>query len=202
VASVAVIGCGDAQRPTRAPLGDRGFAVLTSREPTGARPPAQVIASLQKSQDPAFSNRDIADARAISPLGGVWLVPNGESDLCLVRLIAPLIPVLDGEHLPDGVIRSCATARAASQGRLVEVQALVTSRHVSGRNLVVGIVPDGVRSVTISLLHGSRHLSVARNSFGALVGIPTALTFADPNGVVQRVRLQTFAPSHPADHTG
>lgn len=119
-----------------------------------------------------------------------WLVPAADERLCLLYTVNALTLGPGGRPLPPAVVQHCATGAAATAGRLVVTQSLSPSDPAgSGAILVVGVVPDGVRRV--SVISGDGHETVAavrRNSYAATIVDPTAVTFSDHvgNGTLSR----------------
>jgi hypothetical protein len=126
---------------------------------------------------------DIYGARRVLPDQQGWLVSAPEDRLCLVRIVYPLVSEMDGKYLYPSVSRSCVSEAAAEAGRLVEVQSLSTTFVKHPPTRVDGIVPDGVRYVTIRFAGtASKVVEVVRNAYEAIVTNPRSVSFAAERG--------------------
>lgn len=146
---------------------------------------------LPSRSDPLLTQASEREARRL-PLRApaAWLVPAADERLCLLYTVNALMLGPGGRPLPPAVVQQCATVAAATAGRLVVTQSLSpSSRAGAGAILVVGVVPDGVRRV--SVISGDGHQtvgSVRGNSYAGTVVDPTAVKFSDDvgNGTVSR----------------
>jgi hypothetical protein len=133
-------------------------------------------------QVPLSEEASVDAARRLSSTS--WLVPVSGGRLCLVYSVKALTRGPGGSPLPPALVQQCATVSAAIAGRLVVTQSLgLSSRAASGAVLILGVVPDGVRRV--SVIGGDGHttsLLVGHNSYAGTVVDPTAVSFSDHAG--------------------
>jgi hypothetical protein len=183
-----------------------GLAVLDEARTASDLLPGEVLTALTQSVQPEFSKADIRSARRVLPLSPGWLVPAGDGQTCLVRLIYPLIPAVHGIALSPTPSYTCASEAATAEGHLVETQSLTTSGTSTGDARVVGVVPDGVTSVTVVSSEGRRTtLPVFRNAYEAIVRDPTVVRFLvrDGNHRVERsMRLSNFSSANAVPRSG
>lgn len=107
-----------------------------------------------------------------------WLLPAPESDLCLVRVVYPLVPEINGESLPPSASRECSSEAAAEAGRLFGSQSLSTTFVKRLPTRVDGIVPDGVHYVTVHFAgDASKKVAVVRNAYEVIVINPHSVSF-------------------------
>jgi hypothetical protein len=173
-----------------------GFAVLN----TSAKPddvvPKEVSTALAESVQPEFTSADIRAARRVLADEPVWLVPAVEGRLCMVRLVFPLVTGAQGRDLGPIPAQVCASEAEARAGELVSTHSLATSATRRASTSIVGIVPDGVRQVSlISRLGTSTTLPVIRNSYATVALEPASVTFVVDRGgrrVTRMVPLATF----------
>lgn len=140
--------------------------------------PSWVIHDLLLDSEPTLSTTDLRAARRVLAHQRGWLIPAAGNELCLARVVNPLVPEIDGQLLHPSVERSCASKTEAAAGRLSEAQSLSTTfrKHMPTR--VVGIVPDGVNEVTIHLDGGaSAQVAVAHNSYEDVLVNPSSVSF-------------------------
>jgi hypothetical protein len=122
-------------------------------------------------------------ARRLSSTVPAWLVPESDERLCLLHTVKALIRGRGGRSLPFAIVQQCTTMATARAGRLVVTQSLSASRQGSSAVMILGVVPDGV--TTVSVLDGGGHakvLRVRRNSYAGIVVDPSAVRFSDRVG--------------------
>jgi hypothetical protein len=135
-------------------------------------------------------------------LAGAWLVPAADGELCLVHLIHPLIARIAGRVLAPAVARACAGGEEAERGQLLEVRSLTLGAYADRAELL-GVVPDGVRAVSVERagVLAPVTVPVARNAYRAIVREPTSVRFRDGHVVrslsVTLVRAGAVAPARP-----
>ena len=177
VGGAGASGCGRAivsvsHTPTMA------FAVSRSQRTPDDALPQQVVDALLLSTRPEFVNADLQFARRILPLSRGWLVPAKNREVCLVRLVEPLIPQEHGVPLQPAVSTLCQPEPAAQEGRLIGAQALAVHAVPSPPYLVVGVVPDGARRVELLYgSHGHEAIPTTRNAYEAIVRAPRTIRF-------------------------
>jgi hypothetical protein len=198
--------CGDTQHtPAAIAPSVGGLATLGEARTSSDLLPKEVVTALTQSVQPEFSGADIRSARRVLPLNPGWLVPAVDGQTCLVRLIYPLIPAEHGIALSPTPSYTCASEAATQEGHLVETQSLTTSGTGTTDARVVGVVPNGVTSVTL-VSRGGRATAVPvfRNAFEAIAWEPIVLRFAvrDGNHTVERsIRLSNFSSAKVAPRT-
>jgi hypothetical protein len=174
-----VSGCGRAivsvsyppDRPT-------AFAVARSQRTPEDALPQQVVDALLLSTRPEFVNADLQFARRILPLSPGWLVPAKNREVCLVRLVEPLIPQEHGVPLQPAVSTLCQPESSAQEGRLIEAQALTVHAEPYPLYRVVGVVPDGARRVELLYgSHGREFIATKRNAYESIVRAPRTIRF-------------------------
>jgi hypothetical protein len=135
-------------------------------------------------------------ARRLSSIVPAWLVPESNERLCLLYTVKALTRGRGGRPPPPAIVQQCTTMAAATAGRLVVTQSLSASRRGSSDVMMLGVVPDGV--TTVSVLDGGSHakvLPVRRNSYAGTMVDPTAVRFSDHVGhtiVSQMVPVASF----------
>lgn len=201
----AVAGCGAAVGSHPINSGQSSFSILRSARSANDAIPPWIARRLSESGNPPLLSRtDLREARKVLPHQEGWLVPAGEGNLCLVGVVQPLVPEINGQRLPPVSKRSCASEAKAEAGELFETQSLSTTFAKRLPTRVDGIVPDGVRHVTVHFLGGaSRVLPVKRNSYETIVVNPYSLSFvAHRGGRRQRYILSvpTAAGASPAPY--
>jgi hypothetical protein len=173
-----VAGCGESDaggrgdvpaRPVaRAPL---PFAVL--RAPR--RPRDTLRADLRQTLAVKTFHVRIFEARRLrlpASLPATWIVP-GPTGLCLVQPLPRDLGEFGG---------ACVTNEQARRGLLFVRNVVPAGRPAS----VVGVVPDGIRSVIVRGVNAAR-LEVAVNAYGGRVRRPRAVEF-------KRGRRRTSVP--------
>ena len=124
-----------------------------------------------------------------------WLVPATDERVCLLYTVNALTRGPGGRPLPPAVVQHCATVAAATAGRLVLTQSLSASREGSSAVMILGVVPDGVSTVSV-LSGGDGHtkvLPVRGNSYTGIVVDPTAVRFSERAGNTTVSRLVPVA---------
>lgn len=180
---VTLAGCGATRKSQPPKLSPSAFAVLRAPASVDDAVPPWVAHYLVQGAEPTLSARDIGGARRVLANQLGWLVPAPEDELCLARVVAPLVSELGGERLYPSVKRSCVSRAEAEQGRLSETQSLSTTFAKRLPTRVVGIVPDGVREVTIHWAGGaSTRVAVARNAYEDVVVNPNSVSFTATAG--------------------
>ncbi len=155
--------------------------------------PSWVEHELTENGEPLLSRADVSRARAVLPDEG-WLIPYGASSVCLVRVIEPLVPELDGKRLYPSVTRSCATDVQAAQGHLTETQSLSTTFAKRLRTRVVGVVPDNVPDVVLRFDgRSSTRVPVMRNAYEAVLVNPNQVSFEVHAGRHRRRYVESLA---------
>jgi hypothetical protein len=196
-------GCGAAQRsqPTNKPT-PLAFAVLRAPGAVEDAVPSWVARGLLAGTEPALSSGDIESARRVLANQQGWLIPAPEDELCLVRVVEPLVSEAGGHHLYPSVKRSCVSQVQAEQGRLYETQSLSTTFAKRLPTRVVGIVPDGVGEVTIHWDGGAAaSVPVIRNAYEDVVINPSSIAFAVAKGDRDQryvVQLPSVAGARPS----
>jgi hypothetical protein len=133
-------------------------------------------------------------ARRLASAVPAWLVPKSDERLCLLYAVKALTLGPGGRPLPLAIVQQCTTVAAATVGRLVVTQSLSASRHGSGAVMILGVIPDGVS--TVSVLGGDGHtkvLPVRGNSYAGTVVDPTAVRFSDRVGTSSVSRVVPVA---------
>lgn len=116
-----------------------------------------------------------------------WLLPARHGRLCLIiNTYEDSVRVL---RLKPSYVTSCGTRRDAAAGRFILTMTSGTPSALPGdhRRLLVGIVPDGVKSVTLALASGvPRTVAPAENVYWADIGrealLSAAFTITSPDG--------------------
>jgi hypothetical protein len=206
---VALAGCGTAHEQLQPPKPrprsrPSAFAVLRAPASGDDALPPWVAHHLVDGDGPTLSAADIKGARRVLANQQGWLVPGPESELCLVRVVDPLVSQVGGQSLSPSVERSCASQAQAEQGRLSETQSLSTTFAKRLPTRVVGIVPDGVREVTIHWAGGaSTSVAVARNAYEDTLINPSSVSFTAASSGHRRryvVRLSSVAGTRPSPY--
>jgi hypothetical protein len=178
--AIGLAGCGAIQSPQSAERGETSpFAVLRAAPTIGDALPLSVARRLLESEGPNLSRRDIQGARRVLTNHQGWLIAGPGGELCLVRLVYPLVPGSHGEHLPPSVGLVCSSEAAAKGGRLMETRSLSTTLAKRLPTLVDGIVPDGVRRVVVDSTGGAHQkvVPVVRNAYEVVVVNPSSVSF-------------------------
>lgn len=176
--SSTLASCGTTSRNSRRPPRSPGFAVLNNAPTPDDAIPAEIAAALARNDPPGFDSADIRAARRVLANDPAWLLPATNGEICLERIIYPLIGEVDGVMLQPTRSQTCTSETEAQEGRLVEAQALLTSGTQAKDSKVVGITPNGVATVTIVLRNG-RHVpvTVLQNAYEAVVAHPASVRF-------------------------
>lgn len=113
--------------------------------------------------------------RARTELGNVWVIP-GSGYICLALAESSSPSSLDG-----GGVNCVATEVAVSEGTVTW-----TSIRSGDQDIVHGLVPDGVRELTLTAQNGvSKTVPVHDNVYGALLdGHFASYRFTGPRGTV------------------
>jgi hypothetical protein len=146
-----------------------GFALLRRAQDAQDGVPGSVTAVFSGASGANLAlARRVADAQQDE----AWIVPGSGSACILAR---------NGQLRIGGAV--CTSSAAALRGEL-NVQS--ASSSLPGGELVAGIVPDGVRSVTLTLADGSRQLAAVREGiYLALVhGAVTSIGASGPQGAL------------------
>ena len=164
--------------------------------------PSWVVRDLLRDSEPAFTATDIRAARRVLVHQQAWLLPAPGDDLCMARVIDPLVAEIGGQRLHPSVERSCATRAAAEAGRLSEAQSLSTTFRKRIPTRVVGVVPDGVHNVTIHFDGSSAvKVTVTRNAFEDVLINPSAISFtSSTSGESHSVPLASVAGTNSAPY--
>jgi hypothetical protein len=176
--------CSSDRQNARAAVRHPGFSLLDQRGGPNDAVPSQVTAALEADVSPEFTARDIRIARRVLPSESAWLVPAEGGDLCLVRLVYPLVSSIGGTPLGPAVAVGCNSEAAALAGRLVATQSLsATSAARTVPVRVIGIVPDGVENVSIRSGRGhASRVAVVQNAYEAVLRDPTEVLFEIRHG--------------------
>lgn len=172
------------------------FAVLGKGPTQDDVVPSEVGSVLSGNQGAGFTRTDLRAARRVLPDDPGWLVPASEHQICLVRLIYPLIPRVGDTTLGPVPSSRCATEGDARSGRLVETQALMTVGTRPKSTVVIGILPNGITGATIISRGGSGTLvMVINNAYYGVVLDPVSVRFiTHDHGQVEHhvIPLTTF----------
>jgi len=169
------------------------FHVLHRPASRGDIIPRAFAANLQKSDESPITPRDVAAARRVLQHDPAWLLPAEGEEVCLARVLYPLVSAVRGGHFPPILTHICKSVRAAELGELVEVQTLSTSTSHVGPVRVIGVAPDGVATIVIRATGGrSTRAPVIDNTYEAVVVHPTAVEF--PRGAAPSVRVPLVSP--------
>jgi len=197
VVAILATGCGGATghvrgraiaSPERIP---RGFAVLRSRRTSDDGLPASALHALASSRRPYFAASSYRGARRVLASPPAWLLSANGGDLCLVHIIYPLLSSFHGELLAPTPTFTCGSPAQARQGRLLDVQSLSTTATARAPALVLGVLPDGIGSVTIGSRDGPDVTApVLRNAFAAKIRAPAWLRYTEG----ARVRTTSLRP--------
>jgi len=107
-----------------------------------------------------------------------WLVASSDDRLCLVQLIYPVVSVVNRRSVPPITSTTCASENEAAGGNLLVTDSLIAEVGARERNLIVGIVPDGVSVVKVRETDGQVFtVRVSRNAYEALIGHPQSVGF-------------------------
>jgi hypothetical protein len=198
LSSVVVLGigtasCGDGAKhevPMQARVHTH-FAVFDAAWSRNDVLPPVVVASLREDGEQFTAKMFVRQVVAGSDPGWLVLTPNHE--LCLVRLIYPLVL---GLSLPPLTSKICDSEEWAESGHLVETQSRVVQVGEPARNIVVGVVPDGVAAVRIQERDGHMIItSVTRNAYETLTMYPRSVEFVS-KGRRFVLQLSSFDGGH------
>ncbi len=173
------------------------ISVLTEKASSDDALPRQIEEALTQSTRPRFSGPDRSAARRLLPEEPAWLVPAANGELCIARIVYPLIARLHGEPLAPVVAVACATQAATVAGKLVVTQSLATAPRASTSSptRVLGVLPDGATGVRLVFARGkSAPDEPIRNGYEIVVEDPERLQFLvrQGNGTrAESVRLVT-----------
>lgn len=165
-----------------------GFAVLTTSAAAGTRLPQSLRAYLDGQRQVAFSKSDLGAARRVVADKPYWLVPAETGVLCLTGLIYPSASrATGGPGLPPLPAVTCTPDKNAEAGRLITYQLLTTANGTYRSTRVVGVVPNGVATVTIDRRHAPPiSLPVVRNGYETMITHPVRLQFVAREGARAR----------------
>ena len=151
--------------------------------------------ALLAEQPNLIAPQNYTHARSVSTQWSTWLIPAKGEQLCLIRELYPL-RILQAVGLPPIAAADCATVEEARHGQLVITQSAGATVH--GMADVLGVVPDGVRSVMItSRNHRRTSTLVARNAYAAAVATPMQVSFLthDDHGHLRRYVIPIVTPT-------
>lgn len=194
--SVGALSCGAVKRAATTPARPKThFAVLDLPPTSDDTLPPEMVAAFRAEDDPGI-NAGTRTRRVLAGSNPGWLVLTPTKKLCLARRTYPLRPVVNGLPLPPISSKTCTSEEAAVSGRLVETESLVTQVGERARNIVVGVVPDGVAMVTIREGDGAIVIGhVTRNAYEALTTHPRSVEFAS-RGRRYVVQVRSFSGGH------
>jgi hypothetical protein len=174
--SIGAVSCGDAKRDL---LAHRHlythFAVFNVPSGPDDALPLSLVAVLRGNGQ--FSAQ-MSVRRIAAGSNPSWLVMLPSDELCLMQLTYPLLPSVNGLPLSPLPSQACTSEELAETGRLANVQSLASEAGQFGRNVVTGVVPNGVTTVMIK--EGDGHMIVApvtRNGYEVLSVDPHSLEF-------------------------
>jgi hypothetical protein len=172
-----------------------GIGVLSvGRSPDDLLPP-EVVMFLSGSVRPEYTPADLRAARRVLANEPGWLLPAADGEICLVRVVYPLLSGSGRASLPPTDSQVCEPGAGVLDGHLVETQSL-SATPAQGVTRVVGIVPDGVAKVLVVLAGGATAMvPVQRNAYEVIVREPVAVRFVRRHGsrvTAHRIELSTF----------
>lgn len=171
------------------------FSIFAAAPTAGDELSSEAVLMLRDSLEPEFSGVDIRAARRVVAGDPTWLVPSANGELCLVRVVYPVMRSQTRSSLPSTVARNCASDSRALEGRLLWVQSLATSTRGSPWATLVGAAPDGISTVTVVFGHGqSTNVAVVRNAYEVTSLGPTSVRLAK----VSAGRRVTYTVSIPS----
>ncbi len=191
VAAFLVCSCGGSTaRRVRAENSSQ-FAVLDREGTDDDLLPSDLVVTLKQSVQPEFTSEDLTLARRVLPETPAWLLPSAKGELCLVTLNYALITVVRGMAQPPAASGECVSEREARLGRLVLLRSLATTpTSTNQRTQVIGIVPDGVRTVIVDGgAPPATSVDVSRNAYTVAVSAPRRIHYQ----AVHDGRLATIA---------
>jgi len=165
------------------PAGAPSLAFEVSATPATSEDalPQDVADTLAGSAHPEFVAADLRAARRVLAQDGGWLVPADDGEACLVRLAYSLLAPRGS--IPPSTRHVCMSEKLAQEGRLLEAESFATPQKPNPKARVVGIVPNGVSSVTFRSRGGQRTvIPTVRNAYEAIVVEPVSLTFVARQG--------------------
>ncbi len=149
------------------------FSILRRRQR-----PADAFATLMAGSGPMGANPALART-AVEPRGG--LSAGAVSVVPAAGAICLRIPFPQG-----GAFWECQPLAQALRGRLIAA-VRPPGPLGDGRQLLVGLVPDGVRAVTVTIAGGAqRRLTVHTNLYDVEVRSPRAIAIAIPGAGTRR----------------
>lgn len=158
----------------------RSFATLTRPAAGEGRLPAAVAGSPGLS---AFGGNPRLTRAAKASSGESLYVTPGAGALCL----------------GDGTVNTCGAADAAVAGYLVAVR-FCASGALPGQARLIGLVPDGIRSVDVVSALTVQEIAVRDNVYAATAMAPVRVAFTDAGG--RRHEIPLTAPPGTACATG
>jgi hypothetical protein len=173
--SIGVFSCGAGKRPSPAPaFSDTHFAVLGVASGPDDVLPTELAASLRKDGTPPF----MRVRRVVAGSNPGWLALTATDELCLIHLTYPLLSVVNGQSLTPLPSRICTSEDEAGSGHLVDTESLIAQVGGMTRNIVIGVVPNGVATVKIKEENGRViAASVTRNGYEAMTAHPRSVGF-------------------------
>ncbi|MGE5700789.1 MAG: hypothetical protein ACM3VU_00070 [Arthrospira platensis] len=159
--------------------------------------PADIALALAENPQPGFNGADLRAAKRVLADEPGWLLPAANGELCLVRVVYPLVSESKGVVLPPARSLTCASEAKIQAGRLVDVQALLTSGTKAKESKVVGVAPNRVSTVTVISRDGRQLPVVVRQgAYEAVVANPVGLSFTTrDSGRLEKhvIALSTFS---------
>jgi hypothetical protein len=176
VLSFLLSSCGGQVSHATRPGDASAFAVLRQPRTADDVLPKQIADSLRETERPAFSSQDVSAARRILANTPAWLLPADNGEVCLAMLE---YPVARGASFAPIPLHGCVPEGAARLGKLVLVRSLATVPTTSdSRAQVLGIVPDGVPSITVRARDPRLStVAVLRNAYSLVVNGPRQMHF-------------------------
>ena len=192
--SLFAVGCGNTARHTA--MFSPNLAIFGTPSNADEMVPEQISTMLTRQSTPEFTIANINQARRVRANEPAWLVPASNGELCLARLLYPLLR----SAYPPLALLTCLPEAAVQSGHLVTTQALMTSGIHARLTRVTGVVPDGVATVSIVARHARPTTSpVIRNAYEAVVSRPISVRFitrANNNAQRHSVPLVTFSATN------
>lgn len=184
--AAALAACGSSKKTgtTNGAPGERapvlGFAVSATPATSDDALPRDVADTMMGLANPEVLAADVRAARRVIR-EGAWLLPAANGEACLVRLAYSL--VAPRGSIPPYARHVCLPEQLAQEGRLLEAESFATPEKPNPNARVVGIVPNGVSSVTFRS-RGGQHTVVqtTRNAYEAIVIEPVELAFVSREG--------------------
>jgi hypothetical protein len=194
--AISLSSCGaDTLGPSPSTGVTSGVGVLSvGRSPDDLLPP-EVLMFLSESVRPEYTPADLRAARRVLANEPGWLLPAADGEICLVRVVYPLLSGSGSASLPPTDSQVCESESGVLGGRLVETQSL-SATSAQGMTRVVGVVPDGVAKVLVVLAGGATAVvPVQRNAYEVIVRGPVAVRFVrrqDSRVTAHRIELSIF----------